>query len=168
MAIMEALQNITEKKQIGFTMDEIMTGTHQFVEGKGPEGIHPMEFRVTWGPENALKWINPVGGKFMANNLKGKVDVGGMVIDADCEGTLELLYFTEQKIRYTFEFQDDEGKKYRYLGEKRDIRPWNLHRTHTTCYGTISDLETGEIISTGITHFRLATSLDFLLSLRLV
>lgn len=168
MAIIETFQNIIEKKQLGFTMDEVMTGTHQFVDGKGPEGIHPMEFRATWGPDDLLTWANPVGGSFMANNLKGKVDVGGLVVDADCEGTLELKYFAGQKIRYTFQFKDDEGKQYKYVGEKRDIRPWNLHRTHTTCYGTITELETGEIISTGITYFRFSTSLDFVLSFRLV
>ena len=167
MGFLNTVKTMVSEKRIGFTMDEIMTGTHEFVEGKGPKGIHPMEYRVTWGNKNFAKWINPFGGEFMANTLSGKVDIGGLVVDADCEGTLELLYFQEQKIRYAFEFSDDKGNRYRYVGEKRDIRPWNLHRTHTTCYGEITELETGEAISRGIVYFRVSTMIPFMLSFRL-
>lgn len=149
-------------------MDEIMTGTHRFMDGKGPEGEHPMEYRVTWGHENVTKWINPLGGEFLVNTLSGKVDVGGLVVDADCEGTLELRYLQDQLIRYTFTFKDDNGKAYQYIGEKRELRPWNLHRTHTICYGQITELATGEVVSEGIVYFRMSTIPQFLLSFRFV
>ena len=167
MIRIDALKQMVAERRFGFEMDEVMTGTHQFENGKGPEGTFPMEFRVTWGAKNLGPWINPVGGEFMVNQLKGKVDVGGLVIDADCDGTLELRYMQDQLIRYTFQFADDSGTLYRYIGEKRDLRPWNLHKTHTTCYGKITNLGTGELVSTGTVYFRYSQILPFVLSFRL-
>lgn len=167
MSLIDSISTFVSEKRVGFTMDEIMTGTHEFVEGKGPAGTHPMEFRVTWGHKSLPKWINPLGGDFMLSDLKGKVDVGGLAVDADCEGSLALRYVQDQTICYTFEFEDDAGKHYRYVGEKRDLRPWNLHRTHTTCYGEITDLDTDEVISRGTLYFRFSTLPGFLLSFKL-
>jgi hypothetical protein len=168
MGLVNTLKSMVHEKRVGFAMDEVMTGTHEFVKGKGPAGDHPMEYRVTWGHRKLADWFNPFGGEFMTNTLFGKVDVGGLAIDAECKGTLELCYFTEAKIRYTFEFANDEGKKYKYVGEKKGLRPWNLHRTHTTCYGQIIEVESGEVISEGIVYFRFATIPAFMLSFRLV
>ena len=167
MTFVDTLTTLVKERRVGFLMDEIMTGTHRFVDGKGPSGEHPMEFRATWGNKNFSKWVNPFGGEFLHNTLCGKVDVGGLVVDAHCRGTLELRYFQDQKIIYTFEFADEQGKQYKYVGMKKDLRPWNLHRTHTTCYGSITDLDTGEVISNGIVYFRISTALPFVMSFRL-
>lgn len=152
---------------VGFQADEVMTGTHQFLDDAGPPGEHPLEFRVTWGAHDLGQWLNPFHPGFMTNFLEGKVTVGGLVENAPCRGTLELRYLTEQKIRYRFEFEDGKGRAFRYIGEKVNLRPWNLHRTHTTCYGTITDLESGKDISRSIVYFRMSTALDFLRSFRL-
>ncbi len=163
----DRIKEIFQNGKIGFRIDETMTGAHHFLKGKGPEGNHPMEFRITWGADNLGKWLNPLDDGFMLNTLKGKVDIGGLVVDADCKGTLAFKYFQEQKIIYTFEFQDEKGVDYRFVGEKRDIRPWNLHRTHTTCYGFIAEKGTGEIIAKSLLHFRPATIIPFLKSFKL-
>ena len=76
-------------------------------------------------------------------------------------------YFQEGKIRYTIDFHGPDGKAYQYVGEKRDIRPWNLHRTHTTCYGTVTDLVSGQDISKSIVYFKFNTLPAFLGSVRL-
>ena len=148
-------------------MDEVMEGTHHFVNGSGPAGEHEMIFRVTWGTRHLLPYLNPWGKSFLSNFLEGSVTVGGLVQDAPCRGTLDLLYFTEGKIRYTFDFKGPDGKPYRYVGEKTDIRPWNLHRTHTTCYGTITELASGKEISKSITYFKLSSAPAFVMSMRL-
>ena len=164
----ENIKRIISNGRVGFQIDEIMTGTHQFIPGKGPLGEHPMEFRVTWGHKDLSKWINPFNDEFMLSSLNGKVDVGGLVVNADCTGTLALRYVQEQKIRYLFEFSDDSGKKYQFSGEKRNLRPWNLHQTHVKCFGEITEMETGEVILESITYFDLSNILKFLMSFKIL
>jgi hypothetical protein len=159
-------QTMISEKRLGFVMDEVMTGTHEFEPGFGERGAKFMEFRVVWGPRHVSEFANPLGGKFMYTDLSGTVTVEGLCQDAPCDGSLELLYFTEGKIRYTFAFEAD-GKEYLFIGEKTDIRPWNLHRTHTTCYGTLSERNSGRLVSKSVTYFRFRTVPAFVASLRL-
>lgn len=163
---LESLTRMLAEGRVGFAADEVMTGTHQFLAGAGPEGEFTLEFRVTWGARHLGRWLNPFGGEFMTNFLHGRVSVGGLVEGASCQGVLELRYLTEASIRYRFEFSAG-GARYRYLGEKVNIRPWNLHRSHTTCYGTITNLDTGRDISRSIVYFKLSSLPRFLASFRL-
>ena len=116
---------------------------------------------------SSLSTPSSPGSNFLSNFLEGTVTVGGLVEEARCHGTLDLRYFQEAKIRYTFDFKDEKGTPYRYIGEKVNIRPWNLHRTHTTCYGTITNLNSEREISKSILYFRLNTVPAFLSSIRL-
>jgi len=166
MGRLEALINMVKEGRVGFLMDEVMSGEHEFEPGFGKPGKRPMEFRVTWGPKSVLHWLNPVGGSFMKQPLAGAVTIDGLCTNAACTGTLELNYITEQKIRYTFDFGVN-GKEYHFVGEKRNIRPWNLHVTHTTCYGELHAVKTGKLVSRSVTYFRLKTAPAFLMSMRL-
>jgi hypothetical protein len=112
-------------------------------------------------------YLNPLNPGFMSSWLEGTVNVGGLVTDAPCHGTLDLAYFTEAKIRYTFDFKDEKATPYRYVGEKVNLRPWNLHKTHTTCHGTIVNLKTGKEVSKSILYFKFETLPEFLASFRL-
>ncbi len=151
---------------IGFRMQEVMRGTHEFEPGCGPPGRHPMELRVTWGPERLERWLSPASGEFMTQPLEGAVTVGGLCENAPCEGRLELRYRGEHRIRYDFEFEAD-GRRYRYVGEKVNIRPWNLPFSHTTCFGRVTEAGTGRLVSTSTTIFELESLPGFLLSFRL-
>jgi hypothetical protein len=124
-----------------------------------------MEFKVTWGARNLVEWLNPKGEKFMIVDLAGTVTVGGLCEAAPCEGTLELKYFDQRKIRYAFTFTIDRVE-YRYVGEKVNIRPWNLPVSHTTCFGTLTEAATGKLVSKSVTHFRMRTMPEFAASLR--
>lgn len=166
MGRLHDLKEMIAEKRLGFAMEEIMTGTHEFEPGQGEPGQKFMEFRGAWGPKHITEFLNPLGDKFFYNDLQGTVTIAGLCENVPMAGSLELLYFTEAKIRYTFTFEVN-GLDYLYIGEKVDIRPWNLHRTHTTCYGTLSERDTGRIVSKSITYFRLASAPKFLLSLRL-
>jgi hypothetical protein len=126
-----------------------------------------MFFRVLWGTRHLWPYLRPGSPAFLSNFLEGTVTVGGLIQAAPCRGTLDLLYFKEGKIRYTFDFKGPSGTPYRYVGEKVNIRPWNLHRTHTTCYGAITDLSTGKDISKSTLYFKLGTLPAFLGSFRL-
>ncbi len=160
------LKKMVAENRLGFSMDEVMSGSHEFEPGMGPPGRHPFEFRVTWGPRNIFHWANPLNEEFMTQPLSGTVTVGGMCYRVPCDGTLELAYFTEGKIRYTFDFSVD-GKAYHFVGEKVNIRPWNLPVSHTTCFGTLVEKETGKLVSRSVTYFKLWRSASFLASLRL-
>jgi len=155
------------RKKVGFTIDETMSGTHHFVGRGYPKGDFPFHFTLTWGGDDLLAFINPLSGqRFCTGEAKGTVTVGRFIDEAECRGTIELRYFTEAKIRYSFEFSKGR-KKYHYVGEKIDIRPWNLHRTHTTCYGTLYEVKSGKEVSRSITYFKLNTLVPFLMSFRL-
>ena len=150
----------------GFWMDEVMTGDHEFEPGCGPKGKHFFEFRGTWGTNNFKEWLDSSSDKFMINDLKGKVTVGGLCKDIPLKGRLELKYFSENKIIYIFDFKY-KNKTYHYIGEKVNIHLWNLPVAHTTCFGVLTNKKTGKLISRSLTHFRILSAPSFLASLRL-
>ena len=152
--------------RIGFRMDEVMTGLHEFEPKFGEPGKRPMEFRVTWGPRHIAEWANPAGERFMINDMQGTVTIDGLCYFAPCTGSLELRYFKDRTIRYSFEFNEG-GETYRYVGEKVHIYPWNLFWSHTTCFGRLTKKDTGELVSTSVTHFRFRTAPAFMASMRL-
>ena len=153
---MKNLSDCLEGVKKGFSINEVMSGDHEFVGEAGPEGRLPFEFRVRWGPPNVFKWLNPWSERFLRQPLAGTVTVGGLCEAAPCAGTLELRYFKDHTIRYTFDFEV-EGVTYHYVGEKVNIKPWNLPTSHTTCFGVLVEKQTGRLMSRSVTHFRLAT-----------
>lgn len=152
---------------LGFKIDEEMSGEHWFEPSFGPQGARKMVFRGSWGPENIVDWIRPSSEKFLWQEFSGSITIEGLCQDAPANGSLELGYFDDKKIRYTLEFEVD-GVAYRFVGEKVNIRPWNLPVSHTTCFGTLIEVESGKLVSTSVTHFRLSSAPRFLTSLRLV
>lgn len=155
---------------LGFKLDELMTGTHHFIDGTNDHGEksgeRPLLFHITWGNGNLLQFLNPFSRQFLFNEARGVITVEGLVKKADCTGTLRLLYFTQRKIRYELDFKDDDGRSYRYVGEKRNLWPWNLHKTHVICYGTITDLTSNAVISESVVYFPYRETLAFILSFR--
>ncbi len=66
---------------------------------------------------------------------------------------MHLRYVPDRAIRYVFEF-DAGGRPLRYEGTKENLRPWNLLVSHTTCFGTVTEVRTGRLVSRGVTFFR--------------
>ncbi len=167
--VRDLLQMVGEGR-LGFLIDEQMSGQHRFTRDFPPAGAAlgqeaPLSFAVTWGHPRLERFLNPLGGDFLFAVMRGTVDAGGLAARAPLKGALELRYFQDATVRYTFEF-DALGRPFRYVGEKRGIRPWNLHRTHTECYGTLTDLTTAEVISESLVRFDLKRLPCFLASLR--
>lgn len=167
----QELLSMLNERRLGFRIDEQLQGTHRFVRDFEPAGVTagtelPLSFSATWGHPHLSRFVNPLGDDFLFNLMEGTVTAGGLCDGADMKGTLELRYLKDASIRYTFEFSAHDHP-YRYVGEKRDIRPWNLHRTHTTCYGAITDLDTSEVLSESVVHFELSQLLKFFSSWRL-
>jgi hypothetical protein len=151
---------------LGFLLDEVMVGEHRFEPGFGDGGDRPMSFRVTWGPSSIVDWLSPASPAFLRHELTGTVTIDGLCAEAPCLGSLELLYSSQHKIRYTFEF-DVSGQRLRFVGEKVNIRLWNWPVSHTTCFGRTTQVETGRLVSTSVTYFRIAQTLAFARSFRL-
>lgn len=145
---------------LGFRFDEVMSGTHQWESQPGAE--FDMEFKITWGPNDVLKWF----ADRLVCLLHGTMTVGGLCENAPCKGTISLHYW-KGIIKYDIHFIAHDTA-YQYVGEKRNIKPWNLHRTHTTCYGTLIRVWDKKVVSKSVTHFRLSTLPSFLMSFRLV
>ncbi len=157
--------------RIGFKMNEIMSGSHSFTKEyssnhKETDVERPMEFNIDWGPDSVTTWLNPFGGSFMKQPAKGTMTIEGLCDEVPCEGTLELKYIQNQSIKYTLDFEA-QGMRLRYIGEKTNIKPWNVHKTHTTCKGKLYDKSTNRVVSESVTYFRLSTALDFVGSFRL-
>ncbi len=150
---------------VGFRMNEVMLGPHRFA---GHDRDLSLLFHLTWGHRDLSEYGNPFSGEFLRASAEGIITVGGLVHKAECRGSLALRYFRDGRVCYELDFADEEGRAYRYTGEKRDIRPWNLHRSHTTCYGEIVECGTGRVVSTSVVHFPLHELAAFLKSFRLV
>ncbi len=162
---MSLLDAVNVLNQVGFSLTETMTGEHEFESPFGPAGRRFFEFKVRWGPRNVAAWANPASEEFGVHQLEGKVTVEGLCQDAPCEGTLELHYLKEHKIRYRFGFEA-QGKRFQFVGEKVNIQVWNLPVAHTTCFGRITEVETGRLVSTSVSYFRLKTLPGFVGSFR--
>ena len=96
--ISEAIAKAT-RGEFGFRMDEVMSGEHRFEPGFGEPDPRPMEFRITWGPDNLREYLNWRSDRFMTQALSGTVTISGLCEDAPCKGTLELRYFGEHTLR---------------------------------------------------------------------
>lgn len=166
MSFVERMMATLSGGRLGYRMDEVMSGFHEFTPGEGPPGRHPMEFRVTWAAPDLRRAFRPGSEDFLVHDLAGEVTVGGLTEGAPCHGTLELRYFRDQSIRYTFDFRVAE-RDYHFVGEKVNILPWNLAWSHTTCFGRLTDAATGKLVSSSVTFFRLRTTPQFLASFRL-
>lgn len=139
---------------MGFRAREVMSGWHEFAEGRGPGGRHPFAFRARWGPDSVRDWLNPRKPTFLWQELDGEVSAGGLCDWTPCSGTLQLQYVGLRRIRYDFDFVVD-GVTYQYVGDKENLRWWNLAVTHTTCFGVVSERRTGALVSRGTTLFHL-------------
>lgn len=166
MGRLRELKAMIREGRFGFLINEVMTGEHAFAPAFGTPEKRPMEFRVTWGSKHIPQWANPSHDRFMVGDIRGSVTIDGLCSQSPCSGSLELRYFKDHTVRYTFSFEVD-GKSYEYVGEKVNIHLRNLPWSHTTCFGRVVLQETGELVSTSVTHFRMRSLPRFMASFRL-
>jgi hypothetical protein len=154
---------------LAFSVTETMRGVHHFVDpARGPAVDRPLHFRIDWGAPIRTA-LNPLSGQFMSHRAAGELFAEGLTPHpVACSGTLVVDYFRRHTITYDLDFSC-EGERFNFLGEKVDVwlrRPLQLVKTHTTCYGTITN-GAGAIVSRSVLHFPPETMRSFLLSLRL-
>ena len=165
---MNFINNFKEKIQnskLSFKMSETMSGYHEFEDASGPSGQMPFEFNIDWKTDSLTEWINPKNSNFMVNKVNGTISIGGLANNIPCSGNMEVRYFKDNKIKYDLNFSF-KNKKYHFVGEKINIKPWNLPVSHTTCFGVLTEAKSKKLISKSVTFFSIKTLPSFLLSFR--
>ncbi len=151
--------------RVGFSMFETMSGSHRFWNDRGPGGRHPFRFEVEWGTRRLGKWLDPHGDDFLLHEMKGTITAEGLCNDTPCSGQLRLRYFDEHRLEYSLDFQAG-GRNLHFVGEKVNIKLWNLPVSHTVCFGVIFDVDDGVLVSTSESYFRFSSVPSFVGSFR--
>ena len=118
----DGIRELWSASRVGFRIDEVMSGEHEFEPGCGPPGRRPMEYRLTWGPESIRAWLRPSDEKFLWQEARGDISVDGLCTAAPCAGTLALRYLSDRRLVYTLDFEA-EGVGYRYVRRKGQHSP---------------------------------------------
>ena len=111
---------------MGLQFKETMSGTVRL-----PEGDTRFSFVVTARSDTVFAF-----GGWAPMDLTGTASLEGVVTDAPLlEGSsLEIGIPLHDYLRYQVTFEDGEGRRYRYFGQKT-VRVWNLPKTMTTLHG---------------------------------
>jgi hypothetical protein len=131
---------------MGFQFDEVMGGTYALVAD--PDDHRRFSFSAHMQADSTLSHARD--GKM---RLTGTLHMDGFADDVPIEGELTMLPFTKRFIRYEFEFTGNDGKPYRFAGQKR-IRFTQPRVSFTTLPGAVTDAQ-GREIATVLTRFDL-------------
>jgi len=138
----------------GFRVHETLAGRHAFASGEGPPGEFPFSLELYWGPERVAAFLNPFNrDAFLTAGVCGVIRAGAWVEEAPCEGTLEFRSVSGAGMRVRLYFNAGSNA-YEFIGRRAGLRPWDLHRTATACYGVVYDLETGREVSRSLIYPR--------------
>lgn len=135
----------------------------------------PLIFEVDWQVDTPRDLLSSSGAYA---TLKGEIDLGKGPIG--CMGDLRLDYFGKHRIAYDIFWRggvSNQDLSYQLHCEKTNLKPWNLHRTHTNATGNIRERSAGwccrgvpdpdGVIGDVEVHFPMRTALQFLSSIRL-
>jgi hypothetical protein len=128
----------------GFSFDETMSGTMERVDRPGEE----VPFTFTVHVHAPSFWQHLRDSKAV---MRGTIEAPGLATAADVEGTMTLRPVFGRIIRYELGFTGDDGRRYRFEGQK-DIRWTQALRTLTTLPGEITD-ESGRVVARCKTRF---------------
>jgi hypothetical protein len=134
---------------LGFYFRERMEGTVQRLD----ERFHrPFVFELDVRAPNVLGFATTAVGEAV-----GHVRIDGLAKHAPARGSLELSPVHHHRIRYVFEFTADDGKKYRFDGQKRTTLRRHLVGW-TTLPGKVYDAE-GHVWGDAVLRFSLRRQL---------
>ena len=143
----------------GFEFAETMSGTWQPEEIGAAE--RPLSFTVRARAPSVRQHLRDGLAE-----LEGTIDAEGLATAAPATGTLTIRPLRERLIRYDLNFQGDDGRRYRLIGQK-DLRARRPLSSITTLPAHIVD-DAGRPLATCRVRFRLREQLiPFLTSWRL-
>jgi hypothetical protein len=112
----------------GFEFKETMSGTWR-PEAGGPE--RNIEFTIVARAGRLLRHLFDRKAE-----MEGRLKMSGFAEDVPLTGELTIDPVLGKKIRYEFDFVADDGKRYRFAGQK-DVQFLDVVRTMTTLPGEI-------------------------------
>jgi len=142
----------------GFRFEERMTGTYHLLSR--PEEEKAFSFTAQAAVDNVLAYLRD-----MSATLQGTLEMEGFADRVPIDGSLEINPVFGRVLRYQFSFVGNDGKQYRFAGQK-DVQLLDLPGSMTTLPGAVYD-ESGTEVARVLTRFDLGSDLlPFLLSWR--
>ena len=135
---------------MGFKFDETMSGTYALLDT--PDDHRRLSFTARMQADSTLAHLKD--GKM---RLIGTLEMDGFADVVPIEGTLVMLPLTKKIIRYEFSFTGNDGRPYRFAGQK-DIQFTSLRKSFTTLPASITDAE-GREIATAMTRFDISADM---------
>lgn len=108
----------------------------------------PLGFEVT---ADAPEGLLPIAVGTVDGRLTGRLWAEGLAKDAPAIGTIEISPVAQRRIRYTLDFDADDGRRCRFDGWK-SIRWTRPLSTWTTLPGTVTE-ENGAVLGTAMLRF---------------
>jgi hypothetical protein len=142
----------------GFKFEERLTGTYHLLSR--PEEEKAFGFTAQAAVDNFMTYLRD-----MSATLQGTLEMEGFADQVPITGSLELNPLLGRVLRYQFAFVANDGKTYRFAGQK-DVQLLDLPGSMTTLPGAVYD-ESGTEIARVLTRFDIGSDLvPFLLSWR--
>jgi hypothetical protein len=123
---------------MAFQFSETMSGTWRPAAGGTDKAI---AFSITARAGSSFQYLRD-----RKTGLQGRLRMEGFAADVPIEGELLVDPLFGKRIRYTFNFTGDDGRRYRFAGQK-DVRFTDLARTMTTLPAEIFDERGGAVAS---------------------
>ena len=140
----------------GFRFSETMAGSWTPETGGEPR---PIRFSVTARARSLFKHLLD-----HKTSLEGTLWMDGFAAGAPVDGELTINPLLGKLIRYEFGFTADDGKRYRFAGQK-DVSLLELAETMTTLPATITD-ERGTPVARALLRFDKRDLPSFIASFR--
>ncbi len=124
-------------KTLGFEFQEVMNGTYTRVGESEPPRRIGLRGRIQ--APNAVRHLQDGEAR-----LDGTLEMEGFAEEVPITGTVEITPFTKKVIRYEFGFVANDGRPYRFVGQK-NIKLKSFLASMTTLLGTVVDQEGREV-----------------------
>ena len=120
-----------------FQFVETMAGSYHLLDR--PEDERPMSFTIRARSKSLARFFAK-----RVVDIEGEVDAEGFADHCELRGTLGLDVLVTRTLPYTFEFTANDGRRYRFSGQK-DVRATRLLGSMTRLPGSILDHNGHEI-----------------------
>jgi hypothetical protein len=131
---------------IGFKFEETMRGNYYMLDA--PTDERAIEFTLVAKVDGLRRFA-----KDQMARIEGHIRADKLASDAKVDGTLGIKLASERRLPYEFTFKGDDGKTYRFRGQK-DVMILGLADSMTTLPASIYD-EAGKEIARATVRFDL-------------
>jgi hypothetical protein len=157
MSILDVLP-IPASLALGFSFEETMSGSYHLLSSQLEE--RAISFKLSARVTGIRQFLRDKLAR-----VEGEVTIEGFAEQRPLEGTLALKLLDERRLTYDFTFRANDGKSYRFHGQK-DVTLIAPVDTMTTLPASIYDPAGGEIARAVLRFDTRGTLLTFLRSWR--